>query len=147
VFTEQTMIDSWLDRGFGWLLSLGVHTALLLGLTLVVVERDVHASGSVGGGVNCAIVGRGPVLDRIDRPVFDRSSLDAPCNGLSTEDPVELLAEELASAFKRGEESSGCVLCKAENRHGKVLLPRGIGPAGLCCRHVMLLESGPPRER
>jgi len=67
VFTEQTMNDSWLDRGFGWLISLGVHVALLLALTLVVVERYVHASGSVGVGIDCAIVERGPAIDRIDR--------------------------------------------------------------------------------
>ena len=147
------MIDSWMDRSFGWLTSIGLHVVLLLGVTLVVVEQGVHASGSVGGGFNCAIVGRGPFIDRIDRPYeASRSWAQGSTECIefdwsSTNDPVVLLAEELASVFKRGERSSGCVLCNAENRHGKVLLPRNIGPAGLCCRHVMLLESGPPRER
>ena len=59
------MIDSWMDRSFGWLTSIGLHVALLLGLTLVVVEQYVHASGRVGG-VRCAIIERGPAIDRID---------------------------------------------------------------------------------
>src|SRR6185369_11265317 len=57
-----------MDRSFGWLTSIGLHVALLLGLTLVVVEEDVHASGSLGGGVRFAIIERGPAIDRIDRP-------------------------------------------------------------------------------
>jgi len=56
-----------MDRGFGWLASIGVHLALLLGLTLVVVERYVHASGSNDLGMRCTITERSLGIDRIDR--------------------------------------------------------------------------------
>jgi hypothetical protein len=139
MFTEQTVIDSWLDRWFGSLMSAGIHLVLVLGSTFVLVGELVCAQDG-GSGFACSVR---QYRDRMES--FERAP-DLFRTGDSIEDPdsspVALLAEELASAFGRGERSSGCVACAVERRTGRVVVPRGIGPQGLCCRHVIMMETG-----
>jgi hypothetical protein len=80
------VIDSWLDRGFGWLISLGVHLALLLAMSLMVVERLVSSAGGDGLGLSCAFVARGLGVDRIDRPADDFGSKVKSSASLSLDD-------------------------------------------------------------
>lgn len=56
------------DSALSWLISAGIHGALLLGTSLVIFVPGV-AAGWVGyTGIDCSIKDRGPDFDRIEHP-------------------------------------------------------------------------------
>ena len=129
-----------MDRSFGWLISIGLHVALLLGLTLVVVDRYVLASGSVGIGVDCAIVERLAGIPRIEQPrEFLGSKIESP-------DPPPFLDDRHGQGSRPGflvpwttvtieEGESWCASCLREFR-------QGVG----CIRWVVLAKTPPMPE-
>jgi hypothetical protein len=155
--------------GFGWLMSVGLHIVALLGLTLIGVDSLISSAGSdpsiligfrhrpwITDRMNnhAAIIGTDPLNngdpDLQINPWVVREDLpsgrfvcggDDPAKGSDDDSPVALLADELARIFPRGEPSPGCVFCATERGIGLLVAPRDIQPAGLCCRHVLLLEK------
>lgn len=124
------------DRWFGGLVSTGLHLCLALGATLGAVEHFVPIGGD-GPDFICSVQAREVRIQRIDRsPERFRNETLLPS-------PVDaILTEEMASAFNVGRQaSSGCVACGMERRVGRQVVPQVMGPQGLCCRHVIMMET------
>ena len=130
------MDHDFFGRWFGGLVSTGLHLCLALGATLGAVEHLVPIGGD-GLDFTCSVQEREAKILRIDRsPDVFRTEILPPS-------PVDaILTEEMASAFHvERQTSSRCVACAMERRVGHQVVPQVMSPQGLCCRHVVMMET------